>query len=138
MMNHLLIYAVKIKWKYELTSSNIDTLPSVSVLCWTRGGALILRCSGFGLVLMSFFIFHLRVGSETAHTQTQANAHVNLQRITHTHTHLSTLVLTSIHFPFLCTFLTLTLTLTLTLMTGCLTLNLNLSPRLASKLKPSP
>lgn len=37
----------------------------VSVLCLTAGGALILRCSGFGLVVMSFFNFHFRVGSET-------------------------------------------------------------------------
>lgn len=50
------------------THANEDTLPSVSVRCLTSGGALLLRSSGFGLVLMSFFIFHLRVGSDTAHT----------------------------------------------------------------------
>lgn len=55
---------------------NVDTLPSVSVLCFTAGGALILRCSGFGLVLMSFLIFHFRVGSETAHTQIYTNEYV--------------------------------------------------------------
>lgn len=60
---------VTTKCKYQQSKNNgsVDTLPSVSVLCLTSGGALLLRSSGFGLVLMSFFIFHLRVGSETAH-----------------------------------------------------------------------
>lgn len=57
----------KCKYQQSKKHGNVDTLPSVSVLCLTSGGALLLRSSGFGLVLMSFFIFHLREGSETAH-----------------------------------------------------------------------
>lgn len=63
--------AVHIKEKHKIMrvfQLNEDTLPRVSVRCLTAGGALILRCSGFGLAMMSFFNFNFRVGSETAHT----------------------------------------------------------------------
>lgn len=57
----------------SVSQLNEDTLPRVSVLCLTAGGALILRCSGFGLALMSFFIFHFKVGSETVHIHKYTN-----------------------------------------------------------------